>query len=192
MRKAKGFVCILLAALMLLCVGCEKQCTEDLQELVVADFDHIVTGMLLSEAVEMLGCRGKYVGGWYEAYEYETRENIRVRLECERVDASVPKYDQNLVIIAIKKFNPDGSVYWEAEQLPPKAVTAEQFAMIQKGMYIWNVVELLGYPGEQIGSTVVIWEYALQDGRMAWISFSLEMATGYYQVEAFDMYRPVG
>ena len=123
--KMKKLSCMMLVAVMLLCTGCGKSSANETQSspgpsatathpaLSLADFDQIESGMLLSEAVEILGYRGRYIDPMFPFYEYTTIENITVRLACCEVDSNVPMYDSNMKILAIEKYNPDGSVYTE-------------------------------------------------------------------------------
>ena len=123
----KRITCILLAIVMLSCAGCGKQSAYETQPsapstttnpvLSLADFDQIEIGMLLSEAVEILGYRGRFTVAWWNAYEYTTSENIIVTLWCDKVDENTPKYDNNMVIRGISKQNSDGKIY-EGEGYP--------------------------------------------------------------------------
>ena len=121
----KRITYISLAIVMLLCTGCGKSSANETQSfqvpsttatrpaLSIADFDQIEPGMLLSEAVEILGYRGRYIDPAFPFYEYTTIENITIRLACCEVDSNVPMYDSNMKIREIEKYNPDGSVYTE-------------------------------------------------------------------------------
>lgn len=66
----------------------------------------------------------------------------------------------------------------DAEQLQTPVIssdaeglTVEDFEQIELGMYIWDVVELLGYPGDNVGSGTVVHEYITNDGIKVCITY---------------------
>ena len=73
-----------------------------------------------------------------------------------------------------------------SEPIDQEAVTEEEYAQLRKGMYAWEVVEILGYPGEDVGSGFTIWEYELCDGRKFTVSFYGDPADA-YQLKVFGI-----
>lgn len=69
--------------------------------LTIEDFEKIEVGMTVAEVAEILGCKGKYTGAWFDFYEYEGIDGTKLVLECEKIDEAIPKYDDNLIIIRI-------------------------------------------------------------------------------------------
>lgn len=114
----KRLACILLLAALLLLAGCAQQGAAGTQPttappvshpiLSMADFDQIEAGMLLTDAVKILGYKGKYEGG----YIYTTSENREIMLYCDKIDENLPQYDSNLIITCISVRDPDGT--WHA------------------------------------------------------------------------------
>ena len=72
-----------------------------------ADFDQIEAGMLLTEVIEILGYRGKFVAS--EGYVYTTSENIVFRLSCIADNPQLPYWDSNLIVSFIHAEYPDGT-----------------------------------------------------------------------------------
>ena len=76
--------------------------------LTIEDFEKIEVGMTVAEVMEILGCKGKYTGGWFDYYEYEGTDGARLVFACEKIDEAIPKYDDNLIItgLQIKQLEP--------------------------------------------------------------------------------------
>ena len=72
-----------------------------------------------------------------------------------------------------------------------EGLSVDDFKCIQKDMYIWEVVEILGYPGEASGSGFLYWHYTFEDNKIAVIHFLQlypDKGSGYvvHSVRIFD------
>lgn len=103
---------VMIAALL---PGCQKKNAQQTEapatssvpasssvHLTAADFERIEFGMSMTEVVEILGHRGKYVDGWSDMYEYVASDGTSLHIWYEKVDEAIAKIDENMVVVGIR------------------------------------------------------------------------------------------